>query len=85
MKRLAVKFDGNEILSIDDFDVFRDLWKTDSEKRNAVTQGIIHSGGCTLDCMKLKMLRIRAIHPLKLKLLPTHIGASSLFLSTLKC
>ena len=31
IKKLAVKFEGNEIMSIDDFDVFachRDLWKT---------------------------------------------------------
>ena len=31
-------------MSVDDFDVFtcyRDLWKTKSEKRNAIRQGII--------------------------------------------
>ena len=35
IKKLAVKFEGNEILSVDDFDIFacyRDLWKTKSEK-----------------------------------------------------
>ena len=35
VKKLAVKFEGNEIISIDDFDVFdcyRDLWKTVSER-----------------------------------------------------
>ena len=39
VKKLAVKLEGNEIMSIDNFDVFacyRDLWKTKSEKRNAV-------------------------------------------------
>ena len=39
MKKLAVKFEGNEIMSVDDFDMFpccQDLWKTKSEKRNAV-------------------------------------------------
>ena len=39
MKKLAVKFEGNEIMSVDDFDVlpcYRDLWKTKSEKRNAI-------------------------------------------------
>ena len=38
-KKLAVKFEGNEIISVDNFDVFacyRDLWKTKSEKRNAI-------------------------------------------------
>ena len=57
MKKLAVKFEGNEILSVDDFDKFvcyRELWRTDSEKRNAVRQGIIHSGSCTENCMKLR-------------------------------
>ena len=58
VKKLAVKFEGIEILSLDDFDVFpcyRDLWRTESEKRNAVRQGIIHSGSCTLTCMKLRI------------------------------
>ena len=39
IKKLAVKFEGNEIMSIDDFNVFacyQDLWKTKSEKRNAL-------------------------------------------------
>ena len=39
MKKLAVKFEGNEIMSIDDYDLlmcYRDLWKTKSEKRNAI-------------------------------------------------
>ena len=39
IKKLAVKFEGNEIKSVNDFDVFachRDLWKTKSEKRNAI-------------------------------------------------
>ena len=39
IKKLAVKFEGNEIMSVDNFDVFacyRDLWKTKSEKRNAI-------------------------------------------------
>ena len=47
-KKLAVKVEGNEILSIDNYDVFacyRDLWKTKSEKRNAILQGIISTDG----------------------------------------
>ena len=58
VKTLAVKFKGNEILSADDFDMFacyQDLWKTDSEKRNAVRQGIISNDGCTLNCMELRI------------------------------
>ena len=37
------------------FACYQDLWKTDSEKQNVVRQGIIHSGGCTLNCMKLRI------------------------------
>ena len=58
IKKLAVKFEGNEIMSIDDFDVFacyRDLWKAKSEKRNAILQGIISSGGCMPNCIKLRI------------------------------
>ena len=48
LKKLAVKFEGNEILSVDNFDIFacyQDLWKTKSKKRNAIRQGIITNGG----------------------------------------
>ena len=57
VKELAIRFEGNEILSIDNFDIFacyRGLWKTESEKQNAVRQGIIHSSGCTEYCIKLQ-------------------------------
>ena len=49
IKKLTVKSEGNEIMSIDDYDIFacyQDLWKTKSEKRNAIRQGIISSDGC---------------------------------------
>ena len=55
VKQLAVKFEGNEIMSIDDFDVlacYRDLWKTKSEKRHAIRQGIISTDGCMENCIK---------------------------------
>ena len=58
VKKLAVKFEGNEILSIDDFDIFacyRDLWKTKPEKRNAIRQGIVSSGSRTNNCIKLRI------------------------------
>ena len=58
VKKLAVKFEGNEILSIDDFNIFtcyRDLWKTASEKKNAVRQGIISTDGCMTNCIKLRI------------------------------
>ena len=58
IKKLAVKFEGNEIMSIDKFDVFAcylDLWKAKSEKRNAICQGIISNDGCTENCIKLRI------------------------------
>ena len=58
MKKLAVKFEGNEIMSIDDYDIFtcyRDLWKTASEKKNAICEGIISADGFTVNCMKLRI------------------------------
>ena len=58
IKKLAVKFDGNEIMSVDNFDVlacYRDIWKTNSEKRNAIQQGIFSSGGCTTNCIRLRI------------------------------
>ena len=58
VKKLAVKLEGNEILGVDDFDVFvcyQSLWKTESEKQNTVRQCIIYSGSCTENCMKLQI------------------------------
>ena len=58
IKKLAVKFEGNEILSIDDFDIFacyRDLWKTKLENKNAIRQGIISNDGYMENCIKLRI------------------------------
>ena len=58
IKKLAIMFEGNEIMSIDDVNVFvcyRDLWKTKSEKRNAIHQGIISNDGCMENCIKLQL------------------------------
>ena len=58
IKKLAVKFEGNEIMSMDDFDAFAcygDLWKTKSEKRNAICQGIISNDSCMENCIKLRI------------------------------
>ena len=58
IEKLAVKFEGNEILSVDDFDIFtcyQDLWKMRPEKRNAIRQGITSSNGCMENCIKLRI------------------------------
>ena len=58
VKKLAVKFEGNEMMSVDEFDVFacyRDLWKTKSENRNGTHQGIISNDGFMENCIKLRI------------------------------
>ena len=58
IKILAVKFEENEIMSVDNFDVlacYRELWKTKSEKKNAIQQGIISNDGCMENCIKLRI------------------------------
>ena len=45
-------------MSVDNYDLFacyRDLWKTKSEKRNAIHQGITSTDGCTENCIKLRI------------------------------
>ena len=45
-------------MSVDNFNVsacYRDLWKTKSEKRNAIRQGIISTDGCMENCIKLRI------------------------------
>ena len=45
-------------MSVDNFNVFacyRDLWKTKSEKKNAIRQGIFSSGGCTTNFIRLRI------------------------------
>ena len=54
VKKLAVKFKENEIMGVDDFNVFtcyKNLWKTESKKQNTMRQGIIHSGCSTKSCI----------------------------------
>ena len=59
VKKLAVKFEGNKIMSIDDFDIlacYQDLWKTASEKKNVIQQGIISTDRCTIiNCIRLRI------------------------------
>ena len=54
-RKLVVKLDGNEIISIDDYDVlfsYIDSWKTATERRNAVFQGIVETDGQTENAIK---------------------------------
>ena len=46
VKKLAVKFEGNEIWSTDNFDIFAcylDLWKTKSEKLSSLMMAVLRT------------------------------------------
>ena len=48
IKKLVVKLEGNEVISIDGCNTFYsyyDCWKSTTERRNAVFQGIVEVGG----------------------------------------
>ena len=48
VRKLVVKLEGNEIISIDDCDIFYsyyDCWKSTTERFNAVFQGTVEVGG----------------------------------------
>ena len=48
IRKLVVKLEGNEIISIDDYDIlysYYDCWKSTTERRGAVFQGIVEAGG----------------------------------------
>ena len=55
IRKLVVKLEGNEIISIDDYDVlfsYIDSWKTATERRNAVFQAIVDADGQTENAIK---------------------------------
>ena len=56
VKKTTIKISGNEVLSIDDSDVYHcynDLWKTKSEHQNAAYQGI--DEGTASNMLKLRV------------------------------
>ena len=55
IRKLVFKLEGNEIISIDDYDVlysYYDCWKTTTERCNAVFQGIVEADGQTENAIK---------------------------------
>ena len=55
IRKLVVKLEGNEIISIDNYDVlylYYDSWKTATERRNAIFQGIVEADGQTENAIK---------------------------------
>ena len=50
IRKLVVKLEGNEIISIDDYNIlysYYDCWKCTTERHNAVFQGIVETDGQT--------------------------------------
>ena len=55
IRKLVVKLEGNEIISIDDYNVlysYYDCWKCTTERLNAVFQGIVEADGQTENAVK---------------------------------
>ena len=58
IRKLVVKLEGNEIISIDDYDVlhsYYDCWKRTTERLNAVFQGIVEADGQTENAIKYRI------------------------------
>ena len=55
IRKLVVKLEGNEIISIDDYDIlysYYDCWKCKTERLNAVFQGMVEADGQTENAIK---------------------------------
>ena len=55
VRKFVVKLEGNEIISIDDYDIlysYYDCWKSTTERRNAVFQGIVEASGLMENAIK---------------------------------
>ena len=55
IRKLIVKLKGNEIISINDYDIlysYYDYWKCRNERLNAVFQGIVETDGQTENAIK---------------------------------
>ena len=58
IRKLVVKLEGNEIISIDDYDIlysYYDCWKCTTERLNAVFQGIVEADGQTENAIKQRI------------------------------
>ena len=58
IRKLVVKLEGNEIVSIDDCDIFYsyyDCWKCKTERLNAAFQGIVEADGQSENAIKYQI------------------------------
>ena len=62
IRKLVVKLEGNEIISIDDYDIlysYYDCWKCTTERHNAAFQGIVETDGQTENAIKHRVNAIK--------------------------
>ena len=55
IRKLVVRLEGNEIISIDDYEIlysFYDCWKCKTERLSAISQGIVEADGQTENAIK---------------------------------
>ena len=55
IRNLIVKLEGNEVISVDDYDIlysYYDCWKCTTERHNAVFQGVVEADDQTENAMK---------------------------------
>ena len=58
IRKLVLKLEGNEIISIDDYDIlysYYDCWRCTTERLNAAFQGIVEADGQTENAFKHRM------------------------------
>ena len=58
IRKLVVKLEGNEIISIDDYDIlysYYHCWKCKTERLNSVFQGIVNADGQTENAIKRRI------------------------------
>ena len=58
IRNLVVKLEGNEIISIDDYDIlysYYDCWKCKTERLNSVCQGMVDADGQTENAIKCRI------------------------------
>ena len=58
IRKAVVKLEGNEIISIDDYDIlysYYDCWKCMTERLNAIFQGIVEADGQKENAIKYKI------------------------------
>ena len=68
IRKLIVKLEGNEIVSIDGYDVlylYYDCWKCKTERLNAVFQGVVEADGQTENAIRQRIISTNKMNDAK--------------------